>query len=143
MIMRHIRFNVLLLIVMGLSSVVHSQVSELDNNSFDATDYLGWDANTLFDLNVEQKGDYQIWMSTNGARRLLIDDGNTGNTMGRIGIGNSLPTNFSPRERVHIFQGTGDNLIRFTNNDMGFDSGFDIGIIDDESTRFAVFAMLR
>lgn len=61
------------------SNLSFAQTSILGNNSANTTHYLGWDASTTFDLNVEHKGDYQIWMSTNGARRLLIDDGNTGN----------------------------------------------------------------
>ena len=73
----------------------------------------------------------QIWTTTNGVYRMMINNGGTAVTDGYIGIGNSLPTTFVPVDRFHLHQtATGTTAIRFTNNNTGLTAtdGFQIAL---------------
>jgi hypothetical protein len=71
-----------------------------------------------------------ILFHTNGIGRMLITNGNTGVGAGRVAMGNNLPTNFTPRDRLHLHQDNRGPFIRFTNNNTGNTNanGFRVGI---------------
>ncbi len=88
-----------------------SQVSELDNNSFFSADYLGWDNNTTFDLNVKHEGDRNInWHTSNLPRMRLTNTG-------LLGLGITTPQNCF---HIHNAVGAGINL---TTNGTGSGAG--------------------
>lgn len=58
-------------------------------------------------------------------------DGGTGVNDGRIAIGNSLPSSFTPTARLHLHQAKGFNSMRFSTSNTGSteNDGFEMGMI--------------
>jgi|GEM_PF-4178826 hypothetical protein len=46
----------------------------------------------------------QVWFTTNGFYRMMMNNGAGGNVDGRIGMGNSLPGTFNPVDRLQLHQ---------------------------------------
>jgi len=63
-----------------MSIILHlsllSQVTVPGNTSFNPPDFVGWDSNTLFDLNIKHEGNFPIVFSTDNQERMrLTEDG--------------------------------------------------------------------
>jgi hypothetical protein len=73
----------------------------------------------------------QVWFTTNGFYRMMMNNGAGGNVDGRIGMGNSLPGTFNPVDRLHLHQTGGTTAIRFSNGATGLtvNDGLQIGIL--------------
>lgn len=100
-------------------------------NTGAATDYVGWDATQNFPLNIRHNRTGQpINFWTFNFQRMTIVDGGAAFNAGYIGMGNNLPVGFTPLDRLHLFQTTGTNYIRFSQNSTAL-NGFQIGILNN------------
>lgn len=72
-------------------------------------------------------GGFSLNFKTNNIQRMTITDGGNNNAQGRIGIGNNLPSGFTPLDRLHLFQQAGDNYLRFSQNSSAV-NGFQLGL---------------
>ncbi|HEY1040924.1 MAG TPA: tail fiber domain-containing protein [Bacteroidia bacterium] len=83
-------------------------------------------------------GNNPLQFITNNTQRMIIFNGGTTVTDGRIAIGNSLPANFVPNARFHMHQTGGFNNMRFTTNATGSTGtdGFELGMSDDGNVAF-------
>ncbi len=73
----------------------------------------------------------QVWSMTNGFYRMMMNNGAGGNADGYIGMGNNLPANFAPVDRLHLYQSGGTTAMRFTNFATGLTAtdGLQVGVL--------------
>ena len=66
-----------LVLLMFFTSILFSasaQVSTGFNTSIDMNDFVGWDSNTQFDLNIKHEGNYPIVFSTNNQEQMRLTE---------------------------------------------------------------------
>lgn len=98
--------------------------SQINANSFIGST----DPNIPFNLRTTQA--QPMLFQTNGlTNRMLIDFGGNGGLNGRIAMGNNLPANFVPLDRLHLHHTDNSNVFtRFTNL-QSIAGGSSIGIV--------------
>lgn len=88
-----------------LSATICGQATIEDNTSATSTDFLGWEDNTSFDLNIKHKGEFHInWFTFDEQRMRLTSEGWLGlNTLTPVAL-------FHVEDGAVVFNGTtGDN----------------------------------
>ena len=88
---------------------------------------IGIAANGVAELRQQEAQSMRFF--TNNTHRILLTDGGAGNNAGQVAIGNNLPLNFNPQDRLHLRQNAGETFVRFTNNTTGHgtNDGFRVG----------------
>jgi len=107
--------------------------------------FVGWSpglGSVAGPLDIRNDFTQPIDFWTNSFRRMRITDGGSGQNLGRIAMGNNLPTNFTPLSRLHLHQDAGINSIRFTTNNMAGGTGLQVGYDATSNTQNQQYAQV-
>ncbi len=104
-----------------------AQVSTASNIGAQS-DFVGWNANQGFPLQIIHRGNQPMVLVTNNILRMAIANGPGGIGGGRVAFSNNLPNNFVPQDRLHSFiNSAADNMFRFSNTGFAANQGFRLG----------------